>query len=74
MPVDFKDLENKSFLVEEIAERMELTPAAIRRYVREGKLRAVRPPGVRAFRILGEDAIRFLKGLPALPYNEGDEG
>jgi len=64
MPVDFGDLENKSFTVEEIAPILGMDSQGIRRLIRLGKLRAVRPDGARAFRVLGEDAIRYLKGLP----------
>jgi excisionase family DNA binding protein len=46
--------------VEQVAERLQLHPDTVRRYVREGKLRAVRLSST-ALRIRSSELDRFLK-------------
>lgn len=70
MAVDLKALEGRAFRVDELAQVLELHPDSIRRVIREGRLRAIRPPGTKSYIVLGEDALRFLRGLPV---REGDE-
>ena len=66
MVIDLKALEGRLFTVEELAECTDLHPDSLRRLIREGKLRAVKPLGLRGYRIMGDDAARLLRGLPPL--------
>lgn len=64
MVIDLKALEGRLFTVDELAEVTGLHPDSIRRLIREGTLRAVKPLGLRGYRVRGEDAARYLQGLP----------
>jgi len=58
------------YTVEDLAEVLGRHPDSIRRIIREGHLRAVRARGRKAYTLLGEDVVRYLKGLPPLENPE----
>ena len=52
---------NKLYTVREAAEILRVTPYSVQRYVREGKLKALKPGGGRVLRITQEELDRFLR-------------
>jgi excisionase family DNA binding protein len=60
--------------VREVAERVRTTPATVRRWLREGKLRGVLPGGTKlGYRIPESEVDRFLsEGMTG--YERGREG
>ncbi len=64
MVIDLKELEGKVFNPEEAAARAGINPDTMRRLCRTGKIKAVKPPGSKAYFILGADLIRYIEGKP----------
>jgi excisionase family DNA binding protein len=53
--------EARLLTVREVADRIRSSPESVRRWIRAGKLRAIRPGGTRlGFRVSEEDLNRFL--------------
>lgn len=50
--------------VAEVAEKLGLTEEQIRRNIKAGKIKAVRAPGFRNWRIPAKELERLLKGQP----------
>lgn len=62
MVLDRATLEGKIFRADELAQALGMHPDSIRRAIRNGSLRATRPPGGRVYFITGEDALAYLTG------------
>lgn len=62
MVVDRKELKGKFFRLEELAEMSGFHVDSLRRLVRNGNLRAVKPPHSRAYVVAGEAFLEYLQG------------
>lgn len=61
------------YTVKESAALLKLSERSIRRYIRQGKLRAYRVAGKRELRILGRDLLQLLEPVESLNNPPGDE-
>jgi excisionase family DNA binding protein len=73
MPVNVAELRGKVYTSREVAAVLSITSDSVRRLVREGRLRAIRLPGQRRFRFLGEDICRYLTGQPPVADGGGSD-
>jgi excisionase family DNA binding protein len=61
------------YTVKESAALLKLSERSIRRYIRQGKLRAYRVAGTRELRILGRDLLQLLEPVENADDSPGDE-
>jgi len=60
--IDLNALRGKLFTAESVAELLKITPASIRRRIREGHLPARKVPGQKNYAISGDDLAAYLLG------------
>lgn len=67
------DIRDFVYTVKETATLLKLSERSIRRYIRQGKLKAYRVAGERELRIKGQDLLRLLEPVENQPDDNHDE-
>ncbi|MFQ5340111.1 MAG: helix-turn-helix domain-containing protein [Terriglobia bacterium] len=67
------DISDFVYTVKETAALLKLSERSIRRYIRQGKLKAYRVAGERELRIRGQDLLRLLEPVKEQPDDGSDE-